>query len=549
MPIRPIASPNKLRSRIVNPRVEPMKQFAASTLSKGMNTSLDPADLPPEAFTLAVNSRMRFDKASRRPGSLIYTPARPDNNKVLHLNAFKMLDDSNYYIVRLTKNSVYTQTAGTWAVCTGTALVGGDTDRFTDAVVALPNNLAIPYVFANNGQNEIQKLNPATSIYADLRAAAGVSTKYRYITGFYNRVIGFALANASEARIGWSGDGNITVWDPSVDNTAGFGDLIDSPNDETDFIKGGVGFTSILIILRQRSIWHATKLPTPQNPFNFYAAIPGIGCDCPDSLRVTTLGLAWVDTRTATVWSYMPGQLPQPIGRPIEKSLINAINDPTQVFASYDARNFEYQVAIPGSSSTVLIYTYNFRNQSWVYDEQPNVSTIADGQFSLGGLSINQLQGQIQDLVGQIKDLGSGTSFYGKLYGQSSGDIWIENMGSNNDGETTQADGTGSIFTFNLTSKAFKNEHIDEYFARVMIEYQASSNTNLTLEYSRDGGLTWTTLKTVSVTTLNKPQLLTAKKVIKARRLNWRLTSTSGSFDVLGYEVDYFPGAESRVSP
>lgn len=549
MPIRPIAQPVKLKSRVPQPKIEGMKLHTASTLSKGMVTSIDPADLPPEAFTLAKNARMRFDKASKRPGSLIVVPNKPDTRSPLRISKLKLVDNSNAYIIRISRDTVYVATVGgSWTVCAGGPLLGADTDRISDAIVSLPNSPTIPYVFANNGVNEIQKLNPSAATFADLRAGAGVSTKYRYVAGFYNRVMGFALANSNEVQVGWSGDGNITVFDPAVDNTAGLGPLIDSPGDETDFIKGGFGFTSILIILRERSIWHATKLPTPQNPFNFYAAIPGIGCDCPDSIRVTTTGLAWVDTRTATVWNYMPGQLPSPIGRPIEKSLINAISDPTQVFGSYGAKDFEYSVAIPQpGSSVVLVYTYNFRNQSWTYDEQPAITTISDGQFFSTGLTFDQLVGTFDDLTGTFDQLGGSSLLQGRIYGVVGGDIWNENAGSLRDGETIQGDGTGKAFSFNLTSKAFTTEYSDEYFCKIRIDYQATIAGNLTLEYSKDSGNTWTTAKTINYSVLNKPQIFMVKKTVKTRRFMWRLTSTLGAFEVLSYEVDYFPGAESQT--
>lgn len=551
MPKRTIEQPVTLVTQFQVPKgLEGMKLHAAGTLGAGMVTSIDPADIKDEACQLLLNERTRFDKPSRRVGSILATPPKPNTSAVIRLAYVALPDGATDFDVRITPSTVHFKALnGAWQNATGGILHGGVTDRISDAVIILPTGPPY-YVFANNGVNEIQKVDFAGVTFGDLRAGAGVSTKYRYITGFYNRIWGFALAGVNECQLGWSGDGNITVFDPAVDSTAGNTPLIDSPDDETDFIKGGFGFTNIMLILRQRSIWHGTKLPIPTNPVSFYAAIPGIGCDCPYSARVTTEGIAWVDTATGTVWSYTPGKWPEPIGRPIEKSLINAIADPNLVFASYNRANFEYTVCIAQPSSTdVLCYTYNFRNNSWVVDNQPGVTAIADMKYGAGGLSISQLVGTISGLQGTIQDLGKGQTFNTRLYGRQDGEILIEHPAATMDGQTSPGDTSGVAFESDIISKSFELAYADEIIAKVRIDYICQVAGNMSLWYSKSGGLDndWILAKTISITPSSAKKMFMFKKGIKTSRFAWKLSSTLGQFDVTKYEVHYFPGAEART--
>ena len=556
MPKRTFEQPVTLITKFQAPKgLEPMKLHTSSTLGAGMVTSLDPADIKPEALQLSLNTRVNFDKTKRRAGLTRATPDAPDTNPVVHLGYIKLPDNTNSYIVRITPSTVYYRPqGGSWQIATG-AIGGTITDGITDSVIILPTGPPY-YVFANNGVNEIQKvLFDPTNTVSDLRAGVGVSTKYRYITGFYNRVFAAALAGVNECQIGWSGDGNITVWDPSVDSTAGNSPLIDSPDDESDFIKGIIGFTNILVVIRTRSIWHGTKLPIPTQPVNFYAAIPGIGCDCPNSFKITTEGLVWVDTRTATVWSYTPGRWPVPIGRPIEKDLINSIYDPNLVYASYNSQNFEYTVVIAQpSTKDVISWTYNFRNSAWVKDyiagdyivdsTGVGVSAINDFAYQTGGLTIGQLVGTIGNLQGTIGSLGSASAiFNSRVYGVSDGNILVEDSNSSVD----QIYAPGVAFETDLVSKAFTLDYSDEYIARVRINYKAYANGSFTVWFSKDGGATFTAIKTINFSTLNVSQLVTIRKSVKTRRFAWKLTSTTGSWEILDYEIEYYPGAESRA--
>ncbi|KKL21504.1 hypothetical protein LCGC14_2444830, partial [marine sediment metagenome] len=68
---------------------------------------------------------------------------------------------------------------------------------------------------------------------------------------------------------------------------------------------------------------------------------------------------------------------------------------------------------------------------------------------------------------------------------------------------------------------------------------------SIILQYTRDGGTTWKTGKTVTTNT-GKVREIRLKKQMRTKRLMWRVTATDGQFDLLGYEVDISAGGESK---
>src|SRR5690606_33380808 len=128
------------------------------------------------------------------------------------------MNDGTPHTLRMTPTTIHRISGGVWTALTdanvgGEELAGTITDRFNTAII-LDN-----FVFSNNGANHIQKINFTTNEFARL----GNAPKYRYICGFFNRVVGAAVRDDNEVQIRWSGDANIYVWDTSSDVCTGLG--------------------------------------------------------------------------------------------------------------------------------------------------------------------------------------------------------------------------------------------------------------------------------------------------------------------------------------
>lgn len=512
------------------------QRFLSAQLNKGMITSIDPADLPPEALVDALNVRCRFDKTTRRMGSSLFTPAAPNTNPVLAIVNLKK-DDGTVFLVRFASGDNVHKRSSSWVkLTTGTALTGGANDRYQ--VVTAFNKL----VFAN-GKDYIQVVDDAVGTYARL----GNAPKARYMTAFYNRIVAanFLAEGVNperQAYLGWSAEyPNFTEWDPLVDISAGASPILESPSDLGDPIRGVFGFTNIMLLLRERSIWHATKLPIASQPFNFYTAVPGLGSNCPNSVAVTPQGLAFVDMYTGSVWHYAAGSQPERIGLPVEGAIIRAIDDPNKVFASYSPSDNEYTIGIPRvATSSVMLWIYNFRTQAWTRDERDAVTCIADSSFAAPTLIIDDLVGQTDQLLGTIDSLGQSTIVSTtKLLGKSNGDILLEDV--------TQSKDNNADYTSIIESKEFWLPEEDMFVGMIRIEYLTRvPGGTIKLWFTKDEGKTYRLLKVITDNETDKAKVLQYQNPLKARRFRWKLEVVGGLIDVLGYEIDVYPSGRSK---
>jgi hypothetical protein len=584
----------------IQPVQIPMQKFAEARVNQGMISVIDPADIPTGALVDALNAVSRYDKLQRRNGTVKFSLSssgpvpNADTNRVLMVENIALSNGQNYTTRFTPSGPAVVNSANQWVLAINNTvpvtpgfpppspggLSGAQIDRFS--LTTAWNGSQQLIVFANNGANPLQVLNPVFTTFFptglppvnvptfyQLSVNNNISTNYRFVTGFSNRVVGAALAGTNEIQVGWSGDTNPTVWDQNVDETAGFSPIQDTPADFSDNISGIFAFTNTMILLRQRSIWLVNPQPIPTDPFNFYSVIPGIGCNCPYSAQVIDDGIAFLDQRKHTVYYFVPGGGIQPIGRPIETIILNGVDSYQDVFSSYDPANNDYTICVPQASSTAVnTYTYNFRTQGWTRSEYDFTATVAapssesyisslnDTNVLPLGLTIGELSGVIANLQGTISQLTNVTlqTSY-RVFGRSDGGIMVENSMANNDNMTSITSGDGDAFTTSFVSKDFMLPITDAYFAQIKLEYTESVGGSGTLYYNKQTGAmpltdsSWTVAKSVTTnTTLNAPQLITFTQQLKARRLSWRLDINAGQFAIVGYEVHNYPSGLQRPS-
>lgn len=512
--------------------------MAAQKLSAGMITSLDPADIPDEAITDGLNVRIRYDKISRRSGSSVYGVAKPDSNAIQEMLSYKKYDGTGT-ILRFTNTSVY-KNPSAWVALTGT-LTGSITDRI-HATVAFDR-----VIFANNGADPFQICDTGLTSFA----ALGNAPVYKFITVFANRVIGAYLIDGSgnsPIQIGWSGDANIAEWDGNVDISAGSSPLIDSPLDNSDFITEIFGFTNVLIVCRERSLWIGTKQPSATQPFFFYCDVPGIGCGCSNSAAVIPGGICFVDHRTKKVYSYVPGQPPVDISTNVEiagsggPSIFANIEDPNNVFGTYDNTKNEYIVAIPSiTTNTIRLWIFNFRTQAWTYDERVGLTYIGNLEGTVSSITVDSLIGSVDSLIGTVDSMTNPNDSVPSLaYGYNDGTLLRE--------DPVNLDDNGISYLSRIVSKQFTLPVTDQYICRVRLEFFVRVATVINLYYSKDGGISWTLGRVDTLPTLNTPFLIEWNEQIKCRKFMFKIESNSGNWDLIDYELHTYRSGPSRSS-
>ena len=533
----------KLRLPVV--QIEPPieQPLTEARITGGMNTYIDPADIPNSQATILANARTSADYTKRAPGTVTLPGTDPDTKPVLMFTQWDRFDGTTIQI-RFSEDRLDKYSAGTWSQITGT-LNGTAKDGIRFVQTADASNDY--FIFTNNGADKIQQINSTATSFSALSSSTAINTKYRYICAFFNRIVGAnrvasaasPISAANPVLIGWSGDFNFTEWNPANDISAGSTPLVEAQSDYADPITGLFGFASVMLILRERSLWTATKRPVASNPFAFQAAFPYVGCDTPSSAVQTRNGIVWYDYRTNQVYTYEVGSSPQPIGDPIKNTIFNSITDRDLVWGSFDPVENTYYLTVPSTTTTnARIFLFNFSTGSWSYDDRENAYGFYPVDGGPGRLNYDQLTGTYAQLTAAVANYNA--------IGLTAATPTLNYIGYSNGVIRYESNIDAGSQEFSWTSKIYRLPANDMMISRLMILFEPIRTGALTVQYSRNGGA-WTTYRTVSFTSVDGRTRQYFTKLVRANEYQWRITSSSGDFKLLEYKIDISTSAEDKT--
>jgi len=506
--------------------------LSEARITGGMNSRIDPADLPNNVAVLSKNSRTSADFTMRAPGVEMITETPPDAKPVLLYTQFQRFSGADVYL-RFSEDRV-DKFSGVWGAVTGT-LTGGSTDRirFTQTADASADY----FIFTNNGADEIQVFNAAVSSFANL----GNAGRFRYVTAFFNRIVAANKVDSTTPNpvlLAWSGDFNYAEWNPLTDVSAGSTPLQEAQSDYADPITGLFGFASVMLILRERSLWIATKRPVASNPFQFQAAFPSVGCDTPNSATQIPNGVIWYDSRKNQVYLFQVGQAPQEVGEPVRNDIKNAMSNRDLVWGSYDVVRNTYFLTVPSSSSTnTRIFAFNLDSGSWSYDDRESVYGVYHVDSGSSRLTYGQILGtyaQVTSANATYGDIGATAEAPAKnFYGYTDGEI-----GHEEDIDTDSEE-------FCWESKIYRSPVGDLMISRIMLLYEPTRPGTLTIEYRKNSGA-WVNYKTQSFSAAQGRTRLYITKLIRANDFQWRLRSSTGNFKLYEYRLEVSASPEDK---
>ncbi len=482
-------------------------------VTSGIVTNLTRDRLPVGSSLSIINGRIRENWIGRRGGYADYI-TKPDSNLVMKIVGFNGIQNENW-LVRVANGGIHaTQTTTGWTALSGSAYSSfarvSSSQMLGSLYLASPEKKIIKIDFEDTSFAEVSEAPIARFItpFADRLVAA-------YIYSTSDGVLPFGLAWSENADpIDWTGFG------------AGTENLIQHPSDTGDEITGIFGYGSVMIILRERSIWHATRQPFQTAPMQFIPIITNQGCDMPYTAVRTVdengklTGIMFADHRTNGVFSYTPGSRPQRLSRPIEDFLFTGIVNQQRAEAIYDARNQEFHLGYSTASATPFnMDTYRVFSQQtggWTTDDSPTATTFGVISDIGAPTMIDGLTGFIDDLTGVIDDL-SGVFIRDQILLKcgTAGEVQQESMS------------TAGSHVFTWTSQnigAISRRRLLKVF-QLLISATASGNT--ILQWSKDNS-TWTTIKTIAdVSSLSK---IGSKKGVSGDNIYWRVTSLAKEF-------------------
>ncbi len=471
-------------------------------------------DKRPSGSSLSiVNGRSRENWVGRRGGYADYI-TEPDTNLVIKIVGFNG-EQNNNWVIRIAIGSTHaTTTKAGW-----TALTGTDYTLFNRISAAQ----MLGSLYIANEEKKIVKIDLTNLSFDEVSEAPTC----RFITPFGDRLVAAYISDPASGvlpfGIAWSENADPTDWDGAG---AGTENLIQSPSDTGDEITGIFGFGPTMIILRERSIWHATRQPFQIAPFRFDPVITNQGCDMPYSAVRTVdengklTGIMFADHRTNGVFSYTPGSRPQRVSRVIEDILFESIVDPFRAEATFDGRYLEFHLgystdaANPNNMSKYRVFSQE--TGAWVTDDSPTATTLGVVSDVGSPTMIDDLTGVIDNLTGTIDSLSS-VPIQAPILLKclTDGSVQQENLA------------TAGTHVFTWTSQNIGSVSRRRTLKVLQLLMSASSSGNTILQWSRDAS-TWTTIKTIAdVSALSK---IGMKQGVTGDDIYWRVTSLATDF-------------------
>lgn len=545
-------------------RLPDKQPLLTTAVNGGMNSSYDPADIPNNAFTLAKNVRVRYDYTRRRGGYQKFgAPLDPDVLDVAVRGITAIRVGSQITLCYFTEDASYY-----WDRVNGWLSIGGtwytpSTENYSFTTFIDPATEQL-YVIMANGSDV-----PRYFQYGVWPGSAwgllGNAPRARYVSGFQDRVILASIGDTPEGRatVAWCGDRNFQEYDPLTDETAGSGKLRISSIDAQDNITGLFSFENVLVIPREHSLWLATPTRIATSPVTFYEGVPRIGCDMPTSAIVTEAGLVFASRHNEDIFLYTPGQAPQRIGEPIKRELFAAYSHGTDiVFSAYDYQESKYILGINSPTTDVTkLWMFFLPTRAWEYDEIDSV-VAASGSVQIydsGGLAIEELvppdwadpNGYISELTGTIaglRDPGEPVPIPRLYFGTSDGYILEEHYPEREGSGCPDVDFVGAddavLYTSSLVSKEFRIPRDKFMWNEIRLLYTAISAGQFVLSISKNGGDTWTAVKTYTFTASNVKKQFQYSRLWRARRLMWKIEWTSGALSLHEYELLVYTGGQ-----
>lgn len=487
----------------------------------GIYTSPPRAKRPVGSATDIINGRIRDDWVGRRGGYPIYI-TKPDSFDIIRLISFHG-DQNNNKIVRVAAGSIHVaSTRAEWIQYTGTPYT---TFQRTD-YAQIQDRLYI----ANTSMKiiEINFVDETFDEIVDVNAPV-----CRYITSFAERLVGAYIFDPADGvltfGLRWSVNADPTDW---TGEGSGRENLIQSPSDTGDEITGIFSVSSIMVIMRERSIWHGTRQPFALAPFRFTPIITNLGCDMPWTItRVSdeqgrTTGLVFADSNSKGIYSYTPGARPVRLAGSlaVEDQLFTGMIDPELAMGAYDPLNQEYHLGLPidavNRQHLGKFWVASMKNQSIVEDDGPIVTSI-DSVSDIGfPVVIDDLPGVIDDLPGVIDGLGGEFLFQPILI---KGDTVDQGQSIFED---LSDPGTHEFIWASQDLGSVTRQRI---IKQIQFMLSATAPGDTIIEWSRDK-IVWTIIKTVAdVSNITK---LGTKKQLKGDRLYWRVRSVAPEFQM-----------------
>lgn len=502
----------------------------------GMVSAPQRARRPAGSGTLVRNARCRDYWVGRRPGTSVYMP-KPDGNPV-HGVLTVYLPNDIQWLLRITDQDIYgTRSSDGWHqfTSTGNPLTGTSHIRTSQL---------LGYLILATAHTKLIGVDLNNQTYDEIEQAP----RAKFVTSFADRIVAANVLDPGfgSTTIKWSANADPFVWSALDDESAGQETLVSSPADTGDDITGLVSLRNLMLILRERSLWIATRNPVAIAPFRFEPLSVGIGCGLPYSVTKVQDAVVWADYRTSAVWMWQPGSAPRKISDVIRSDLFRDLKNFSWAEGAYDPVENEYHLGLATDEDERRIHkvwVFNFNTGQWSYDDGPEITTIGQAVELNDLVMIDELTDDIDDQVADPSDVlkpnpdgviddWAGPEVLGtKIFkGTAAGDVIFQSYEYN-------TDYNGRWFEFEWVSQNLGSFSRKRTFAGLVVGAEAEQGGEVRFCTSRDNNLWEINVSVNCVPEPGEQSLRLGATPLTGRNIYFRLRTIIGGFRMVSYAV------------
>lgn len=368
----------------------------------------------------------------------------------------------------------------------------------------------------------------------------------RHITTLAGRIIAsFILDPATgiyQTRIQWCVKNDNTDWSGLG---SGFEDLLSSPGGVVDqqLCVVPINDTDALIV-RSGSIWRMQSTQYFDSPFIFQFLFSEMKFDSWRGVTAIPGGIAALGRDD--IYIITTGG-PQPIGDMVRKIIFTRANKLEDCQLAWDDLTREIVIHLPKRMADGYsnVFRYSIDTPRWSRDIYPGVIKSFVHASQLRGTPIDALVGTIDELTGSIDDLGVDGFDWGLVFGFIGTHSFVSRESPDATSDAIGGSGTSLITMQAVTgyvnpATAFKYVQL----LQAGLLYEVPVTTTMLIEYSDNGGVTWSTYSTLTLAASSGPVPARGVKTIERKRIQLRFTAVGYGLNVRTFAAKVQEGTE-----
>jgi hypothetical protein len=224
------------------------------------------------------------------------------------------------------------------------------------------------------------------------------------------------------------------------------------------------------------------------------------------------------------------------LGWPIRDVLFDTSYDTSRARAGFDPRLRRYRLYVPpvNPGDESIVWDYYVDRQRWFHVKYPFlIRNFVFKDISYTSLSMNELSGTFDSLTGTMDDLSTQSAREPTTFmavGGAADRVVYETDGLLNDVNNSTGAPTIEIPIELRTGEIFPSTELDTLeVIKFQLLYEAILPTIVDIEYSEDGGTTWTGYGQITLPVTTAPTTAVFRKTLYRNRMQFRVTSDSAT--------------------